>query len=81
MYGLAPAVLSYAARPCPAAPGEALELPLITAEIPAGFSSPAEHYLVEPVDLAGFLVRRPKVASRSSSDAESCPALSLVLCG
>jgi len=60
MIGLRPAVLSYAAKPCPAAPGYILELPFINAEIPAGFPSPAEHYLVEPLDISGFLVRRPK---------------------
>jgi DNA polymerase V len=36
------------------------ELPLILARVPAGFPSPAEDYLEEGLDIARYLVRRPK---------------------
>jgi DNA polymerase V len=51
-------VVSYAVR----APlvGETLELPFATACVPAGFPSPAEDYLENALDIAAYLVRRPK---------------------
>jgi DNA polymerase V len=36
------------------------ELPLILARVPAGFPSPAEDYIEEGLDIARYLVRRPK---------------------
>jgi DNA polymerase V len=51
-------VVSYAARP-PSASGT-LELPLSIARVPAGFPSPAEDYLENSLDIAKYLVKRPK---------------------
>jgi DNA polymerase V len=36
------------------------ELPLALARIPAGFPSPAEDYLEQSLDIARYLVKRPK---------------------
>jgi DNA polymerase V len=35
------------------------ELPLVFARVPAGFPSPAEHYLEESLDIGRYLVKRP----------------------
>jgi DNA polymerase V len=35
------------------------ELPLVFARVPAGFPSPAEHYLEEALDIGRYLVKRP----------------------
>ena len=51
--------MSYAARPRPHI-GETLELPFSTARVPAGFPSPAEDYLEASLDIAGYLVKRPR---------------------
>jgi DNA polymerase V len=51
-------VVSYAARP--PSTGAALELPLSLACVPAGFPSPAEDYLENSLDIAKYLVKRPK---------------------
>ena len=51
-------VVSYAARP--PSIGGALELPFSLACVPAGFPSPAEDYLENSLDIAKYLVRRPK---------------------
>jgi DNA polymerase V len=52
-------VASYAARAQPRI-GETLELPLAAARVPAGFPSPAEDYLENSLDIAKYLVKRPK---------------------
>jgi DNA polymerase V len=51
-------VVSYAARP-PSVSGT-LELPFSIARVPAGFPSPAEDYLENSLDIAKYLVKRPK---------------------
>jgi DNA polymerase V len=51
-------VASYAARP-PSVSGT-LELPFSIARVPAGFPSPAEDYLENSLDIARYLVKRPK---------------------
>jgi DNA polymerase V len=51
-------VVSYAARP--PSTGDALELPFSLACVPAGFPSPAEDYLENSLDIAKYLVKRPK---------------------
>src|SRR5215475_231407 len=50
-------VVSYAARP---PSGGTLELPFSLACVPAGFPSPAEEYLENSLDIARYLVKRPK---------------------
>jgi DNA polymerase V len=51
-------LVSYAARP--PSTGDALELPFSLACVPAGFPSPAEDYLENSLDIAKYLVKRPK---------------------
>lgn len=51
-------LVSYAARP--PSTGGALELPFSLACVPAGFPSPAEDYLENSLDIAKYLVKRPK---------------------
>jgi DNA polymerase V len=51
-------VVSYAARP-PSVSGT-LELPFSIARVPAGFPLPAEDYLENSLDIARYLVKRPK---------------------
>jgi DNA polymerase V len=53
-------VVSYAARPPSTC--DALELPFSLACVPAGFPSPAEDYLENSLDIAKYLVKRPKAA-------------------
>jgi DNA polymerase V len=40
--------------------GATLELPFAAACVPAGFPSPAEDYLANALDIAEYLVKRPK---------------------